>query len=340
MRDLLPKLRTWIEEGQAIALASVVSTWGSAPRSVGAYMAINADGQMIGSVSGGCVEGAVIEKASEVIRTGTAEYLHFGVADDTAWDVGLACGGKIDVFVQPIEAEGINKLIHELEDEHFVSHSSVVKGPENMLGASLVATEKEIIFSSASLASIEADIWKEISGISRKAKTISIAKENIEIFSNPLLPSPTLLIIGGVQIAIALAKMAKMMHFRPILIDPRRTFLNTDRFDNIGKIMQAWPAKAYAELSLTRNFAIASLTHDPKIDDPALIGALKSKAFYIGALGSKKTQGLRINRLREQGISENDLERIHGPIGLNIGANNPEEIALAIMSQVIQAYRG
>lgn len=339
MRDLLPDLGKWIERGDAIALASVVSTWGSAPRGVGAYMAINAAGQMIGSVSGGCVEGAVIERAGEVIRSGVAEYLHFGVANETAWDVGLACGGKIDVFVQAVEGEASRKLIHEIEQDHFVSHSSVVKGPVEMLGATLVATEKEILYSSASIKKLETAIWKEASSTTRKAKTIRIDDAGIEIFINPILPSPTLVIIGGVQIAIALAKIAKLMHFRPVLIDPRRAFLNADRFENLGQIVQAWPEKAYLKLALDRNFAIASLTHDPKIDDPALTGALKSNAFYVGALGSKKTQAKRISRLRELGFKERDLERIQGPIGLEIGAANPEEIALAIMGQVVQAYR-
>ncbi len=339
MRDLLPKLEEWINKGEEIALASVILTWGSAPRGVGSYMAINAAGQMIGSVSGGCVEGAVIQKAVEIIRSGQAENLHFGVADDTAWDVGLACGGNIDVFVQPINKAGTKTLIQEIREDHFVSHSTIIEGPDELLGATFVASDQEILFSSPALEDAKQEILKTIKGLGRTPKRAKLVEKDLGIFVNPILPSPTLVIIGGVQIAMALAKLAQLMHFRPILVDPRRAFLNPERFNDLGEILTLWPAKAYDEIVLGRHTAIASLSHDPKIDDPALMGALDSEAFYIGALGSKKTQARRIKRLESKGVSANQLARIQGPIGLEIGADNPEEIALAIMGQVIQAYR-
>lgn len=339
MRDLLPELGEWLDAGQEVALACVITTWGSAPRRVGSYMAVNTEGQMIGSVSGGCVEGAVMERAKAVIRSGKAEYLHFGVANETAWDVGLACGGEIDIFVQPVEAESIRMLIDYLMKERAISHHFVVAGTDALLGANLLTDKDGIIFLDKRLEGNEDALLAAVKANGNSVGRSKIAGEDLEIFSNPLLPSPTLVIVGGVQIAMALSKIARMLHFRPIIVDPRSAFLNTQRFGEEQEIIQAWPRQAFENIVLNASTALASLTHDPKIDDPALIGALNSEAFYIGALGSKKTQQRRLKRLREKGVSDEALARIQGPIGLDIGADTPEEIALAIAAQIVEAYR-
>jgi len=327
MRDLLPQLKTWLSSNQPFSLATVVSTWGSGPRKSGAYMAIREDNTILGSVSGGCVEGAVIEEAKKVIQTGKTKRLHFGVPDENAWNVGLACGGEIDVFLQPADPKVLGAIINELEAEEYAAHVFSL-APEAVPQQVALLTNGNVV---------ESDFEELLAEKPHKPRIFD--HEGKQFFLNPLPPSPELVIIGGVHVAQALAELAKLMHFQPIIVDPRRAFLNTERFPETERIIQAWPDKAYAEIGLSSSSAVASLSHDPKIDDPALLGALKSEAFYIGALGSRKTHEKRLKRLQEAGASSEDLVRIQSPIGVDIGADNPEEIALAIMAQVIQAYR-
>lgn len=330
MRDLLPELKNWIAAEQPFALATVVSTWGSAPRRAGSYMAVRKDGAILGSVSGGCVEGAVIEEAQGVITAEEAKLLHFGVADETAWDVGLACGGEIDVFVQPGQRKTLGPLIEGLEESRNMAHVFTLDE-----GKEVVIQDGRIEYAEAGL-----QLTNWVLELSRDAQTLEVGGQRA--FYNPLPPAPELVIVGGVQIAQALVEMAQQVHFRPVLIDPRRAFLNADRFPNVPQeqLIQSWPDKAYEQAPLHASSAVASLTHDPKIDDPALLGALKSEAFYVGALGSRKTHKKRLKRLAEAGASEEQLARIRSPIGVDIAAANPEEIALAIMAQVVGAYRG
>src|SRR3972149_356769 len=330
MRELLPDLENWLNAGERVALATVISTWGSAPRRAGSVIAISERGGIAGSVSGGCVEGAVIQAAQEVLETQRPQRLHFGVADETAWDVGLACGGEIDVFVQPVSGKIFEPLISRLREDKASVLSTVITGEENILGSQNLSDEKGKVLASSDglIALIELSDQPRI-----------VAGENIEIFLNPLPASPTLVTIGGVHIAIALSKIARALNFRTIVVDPRRAFGTAERFPEIDKLIQAWPQEAYAQHPLNSSTAVASLSHDPKIDDPALIAALSSNAFYVGALGSKKTQEKRHQRLLEAGLSEAKLARLHAPIGLEIGAAPPEEIALAIMGQGLATFR-
>ncbi len=330
MRELLPDLEQWLNKGERVALATVISTWGSAPRPAGSTMAVSESGGLVGSVSGGCVEGAVIQTAKEVLKSGRPQRLHFGVADDVAWGVGLACGGEIDIFVQPVKEKLFKELLPRLKADQGMVLNTVIKGAE--LGSQVLTDEagKVLIGNGAGPFLIKQD------GIEPK---IIEDKKGEEIFANPLPASPTLIMIGGVHIAIALAKLAHALNFRAVIIDPRKTFATTERFADVDKLIQAWPRAAFEQLPLNRSSAVASLSHDPKIDDPALTAALKSPAFYVGALGSKKTQARRRQRLLDAGMSEDEISRLHAPIGIQIGAETPEEIALAIMAEVIAAYR-
>lgn len=330
MRELLPDLENWLNTGEKVALATVISTWGSAPRKAGSTMAVNERGEFVGSVSGGCVEGAVIQTAKDVIQHQQSKRLHFGVADETAWDIGLACGGEIDIFVQPANKNILDPLLDRLKSNQPSILSTVISGDEKVLGSQNLTDGKgKLLASSDGLIALT-----ELSNLPR-----IVAGQNTEVFINPFPASPTLVMIGGVHIAISLAKIAKIQNFKTVLIDPRKAFGSSARFPEVDELIQVWPKQAYEHHPLNASSAVASLSHDPKIDDPALIEALNSDAFYVGALGSKKTQEKRRQRLLKAGVSEEKLSKLHAPIGLDIGAETPEEIALAIMSQVIAAYR-
>lgn len=339
MRDILTDLDRWQRDERSIALATVVHTWGSSPRGVGAKMAMTIDGGISGSVSGGCVEGAVYEAGIESLRTNRPRLLHFGVADETAWEVGLACGGSMDIFVKPLDKVLYPFLHSAWMDEHPSVLITIVRGPQELLGREVLFREDGRITGSTGNEWEHAvfKLAKEAlsQGISRRATL----NESIDVFLEVILPPTTLIIVGGVHIAIALASLAKTLGYRTIVIDPRKAWGNADRFPHVDGLVHAWPQEAFTQIQITRTSAVATLTHDPKLDDPALSVALNSPAFYVGALGGKTTNAKRRERLLNDGISESQLSRLHSPIGLSIGAQTPDEIALAIMSEVVNAHR-
>lgn len=342
MRDIFPQLIEWLEAGERIALAAVIQTWGSSPRPVGARMAITSSGKVYGSVSGGCVEAAVFQTAAEVLRSGTPQLLHFGVGDETAWEVGLACGGTIEVFVKPLEREVTYALQAALKKPAAVADLMIVRGPPPLLGSeALFASDRKLA------GDLEPGLERQALEISRQALQEGRSGrypleggELLEAFVDVIPPAPTLVMVGGVHIAIALAAIARTLGYRTVIIDPRRVFGSPERFEHADELIEAWPEEAFSRMELTGGTAISMLTHDPKIDDPALKIALASEAFYVGALGSRSTQAARRLRLLEAGLTTAQLGRLHGPIGLDIGAETPEEIALAIMAEVVAARRG
>jgi len=339
MRDIVDAMDRWRTEGKQIALATVLQTWGSSPRRAGSKMAVATDGQFAGSVSGGCVENAVMEAALETIKTSRPQLLHFGVADETAWGVGLACGGSIDVFVQPLSKEFFPHLRAAWVEELHAVHATVIHGSEHVLGREVLIREDEVVFGNI--------------GDHRQKKILELAKEvfvngesqrvrldeEMELFMEFIAPAPTLIVVGGAHIAVALMSIAKTLGYRTLLIDPRAIWSNEERFPNVDQLIRLWPDAAFQQVNITSSTATVMLTHDPKVDDPALKIVLNSSAFYVGALGSKTTNAKRRERLLNEGITETQLSRLHAPIGLDIGAETPEEIALAIMSEVVNAYR-
>jgi xanthine dehydrogenase accessory factor len=338
MRDILSDLDRWRAEDHSIAIATVIQTWGSSPRRAGAKMALTPDGKITGSVSGGCVEGAVYETGVEVLKSNQPQLLHFGVADETAWEVGLACGGSIDIFVKPLDMTFFESLRTILEEEQAAVVVTVVRGPEQLLGSEMLVRDDGYVTGALASQVFDKqalDLAREIltEGESRRA----MLNENIEVFMEAVLPPPTLIAVGGVHITIALMALAKTLGYRTIIIDPRSAFGNEERFPNVDQLIPLWPDEAFQQIPITRSTAIAMLTHDPKLDDPALKIALPSPAFYVGALGSKTTQAKRRQRLLEEGGLESQLNRLHGPIGLEIGAGTPEEIAISIMAEIVAA---
>jgi len=300
-------------------------------------MAITSEGMMVGSVSGGCVENAVVEAGIQSLKTGKPQLLHFGVADETAWEVGLACGGNIDIFVQPFDF--LNHLIGMLDADDEGSIVTVVQGPNELFGQVVLIHEDNLMVGSLGSERDELVLKMAQESFSLGRSGRIRLSEDVEIFVNVLLPRPTLVIVGGVHIAVALVVLAKTLGYRTILIDPRKSWGNEERFPHVDILIQSWIPDAFSNIDLTRSTAITMLTHDPKLDDPALRIALTSPAFYVGALGSRTTHAKRKERLLSEGLTESQLTRLHAPIGLDIGAQSPEEIALSIMSDVVKTHR-
>lgn len=330
MRDILPDIERWRAEDRPIAIATVVETWGSAPRTAGGKMAVSADGKISGSVSGGCVENAVVEAAQKTLASRVPQLLHFGVSDDTAWSVGLACGGTIEVFVEPLAAEIFEPVREALLQERPAAVATVIRGPDTLLGRKVALFADGRTFGAIDEEALAAARAALAEGASRR-----VSLGETELFIDVMLPSPRLVIVGGVHVAIPLVSLSKTLGFRTIVVDPRESFGNPKRFPHADEIVSDWPEAALARLGVNSSTAIAVLTHDPKLDDPALTAALRSPAFYVGALGSRRTHEKRRERLLAAGVTEDELSRLHAPIGLPLGGRSPEEIALAILAQVV-----
>ena len=309
---VLTSARDWLAAGHGVALATVIETWGSAPRRVGSHLAIRDDGLFEGSVSGGCVEGDVITEAAELIAARGFTRLDYGVADATAWEVGLACGGKISVLVQAVDvARFPPALIDSLIDARAAGQA--------------LALTTDLRSGTTVIAAGPATIGEAAGEAARTA------------FVQTYAPPLRLAVIGAVHIAQSLVPMARLLGYTPLVIDPRGLFAADARFDGIA-LDDGWPDEALARWRPNAASAVVALTHDPKLDDVALAAALRSPAFYIAALGSRKNHAARLDRLRALGLS--DVERVRGPAGLDIGAAAPSEIALAIAAQMIAAWRG
>jgi len=340
MREIFSAIDRWSSDNNVLALATVINTWGSSPRGISAKMLVNAEGEMAGSVSGGCVEGAVVEVAMEVIQTGIPQRLHFGVSDETAWEVGLACGGEIEVFVRLLDNNVFEALKSGWERGEPSVLCVVIKGTEDYLGHEILYHSRGRIAGNISYSHLEVIDSLAMDALNRgtSSKMMVTLMNGVEdeIFIDVIPSPPVFIIIGGVHIAIPLVAFANTLGFQTIVIDPRRKFGSPDRFKHAAQVINGWPQKVLTELNLSPSTAVAVLSHDPKIDDPALETVLSSSAFYVGALGSKKTQSARRERLLASGLTEIQVNRIKGPIGLDLGARSPEEIALAIMADIIK----
>jgi xanthine dehydrogenase accessory factor len=294
--------RAWADE--PLALATVVSTWGSAPRPRGSHMLVHADGRFEGSVSGGCVETDILQTAAEVIAGAPTQLKRYGVADAAAWEVGLPCGGEIAVLVQPVSADGFDpELFDRIADARAEGRALVVT-TDLATGHS---SERPL--------------------------------ETGEVFVNRYDPPRRLLIVGAVQIAQSLVALAATLGIDAVVIDPRARFLTPERFPG-ATLDDRWPDEAVAALRPDAATAVVTLSHDVKIDDSALAEALRHSTAYVGALGSRRSHAARRERLAALGVASADLDRIDGPVGLNIGAIGPSEIALSIAAAMVRAFHG
>lgn len=316
--DLIPEaVLAWAQAGKAAAVATVVETWGSAPRRAGSQMAVSELGEMVGSVSGGCIEGAVVLEAMEAIAAGVPRLLSYGVADETAFSAGLACGGTITVLVEPAAA-----LLGMLEELIAARAARVAVGYVVDLGdwsRRLVSVGAE--------AAVDARLRQDKAGIEAGR------------FILPCNPALRLVVVGAVHVAQPLVAMARLAGYDPVVVDPRQSFATPARFPG-EVILEDWPDEALLGLGLDARTAVVTLTHDPKLDDPAIGVALRSGCFYLGCLGSRKTHSARLERLQAAGFSGAEMGRIHAPVGLAIGAQGPGEIAVSIMAQITAVLRG
>ena len=309
--DPLAIAAAWRDDGHGVALATVVATWGSSPRPAGSQLVVRDDGAHRGSVSGGCIEGAVIEEALAVIADGVPRLLKYGVTNDMAWEVGLSCGGSVEVHV----ARTPDVLDQLLADRAVRRPVALVTNLET--GESELAHDHEAL---------------------REDRSRTEENDRDRVFVQVHNPPHRLIIVGAVHIAEPLAEMARLAGYEVTLIDPRGGFVGGEQYAAIETVKD-WPDKAMEALAPDARCAVVTLTHDPKLDDPALAVALGSEAFYIGCLGSRRTHGKRLERLAALGFSEAETARLHGPVGLDIGALSPVEIALSIMAEITQARR-
>lgn len=307
----------WHRDGRGAVLATVVETWGSAPRPVGSQLVISGDGDMAGSVSGGCVEGAVVMEAMEAVGTGAAQMLEFGVSDDEAFAVGLACGGRIRVWLEPVGQALPEAMLADL----------VAARAARKPVAYVVNTETGERRLNA------AEPWAD-----RFRADRSGMEEDGQTFVHVHNPPLRMIVVGAVHIAQALLPMARMAGYDVSLVDPRPAFAQETRFPGEA-VIDDWPDEAMDALAPDARTAIVTLTHDPKLDDPAISRALGSDVFYLGCLGSTRTHAKRVTRLSEAGFTEEQIARIHAPVGLDIGARGPAEIAVSILAEVTKRLR-
>jgi xanthine dehydrogenase accessory factor len=344
MIDLVPQIEDWLAAGKEVAVATVIRVVGSAPRPVGARMIVSSTGQMAGSVSGGCVETTVYEEMMDVLRGGPPRKLHFGITEDMIWEVGLACGGTIDVLVQRLDPALFYALVDLASREEPVALVTVVSGTGNSgnweTGDSILISHDGIVpdvgaprishYASqiTSRAQQMLAAWAETGALHEVAP-------GLEVFIEPFLPPPVLLVVGGVHIAIPLTRFAKELGFRVIVVDPRAKFANRERFPEADEVLLQWPDEAFEHLTVDSGTYVVLLTHDPKIDEPTLAAALETDAAYIGAIGSRGTHAARFERMARWGVTAEQLRRVYAPIGLDLGGRTPQETALSIIAEVV-----
>jgi xanthine dehydrogenase accessory factor len=321
--DSIPEIALgWHRAGKGAALATVIETWGSAPRQAGSQLAISGAGEIMGSVSGGCVEGAVVTEALAALEDGKPRVLTFGVSDETAFSVGLACGGTIRILVEPVGAG--DRALAEAMLADLVAARAARQAVA--LVVRLEAWARELVPAGVD-AAVDARLRADRSGMEEDGRFVAV--------HNPPL---RMIVVGAVHIAQALLSVARTCGYDCTLIDPRSAFGSAARFPG-EVIIEEWPDEAMEALAPDTRTAIVTLTHDPKLDDPAIRIALRSGAFYLGCLGSSKTHAKRVDRLLAAGFTQDEIARIHAPVGLDIGAKTPAEIAVSVMAQITQRLR-
>src|ERR1700722_506423 len=365
MRDILSRITKWWEAGETFGLATVVGTYRSAPRDPGAALAVAAAGEheVVGSVSGGCVEGAVYELSLEVCRTGTPVLQTYGVSDDDAFAVGLTCGGIIDIFVERVDKAGfpeLGEIAAAVERGEPVAVATVISGP-GQAGARRVIWSRDAASADAdgggwhhgasgSLGAARLDaavdddvrgmLAQGLTGIRRYGEHGERRGDELSIFVNSFAPAPRMLVFGAIDFAAAVARVGKFLGYHVTVCDARKVFATASRFPDADEVVVDWPHRFLAATEVDARTVVCVLTHDPKFDVPLLEVALRTPAGYIGAMGSRRTHDDRLARLREVGLTEDELARLRSAIGLDLGARTPEETAVSIAAELIQLRWG
>jgi xanthine dehydrogenase accessory factor len=344
MREVLNEVAEWAAEGRSAAVATVVRTWLSAPRQPGAAMAVSDQGEALGSVSGGCVEGAVYELGERVLDERVSVLQRYGVSDDDAFAVGLTCGGTLEVFVERVDSESfpeIGEVAAAVRDGVAVAVATVIAGRE-VPGARLVVWEDKF---SGSLGSTRLDdsVVDSVRGLLSQGRSATLhvgangerRMEDLTIFVEAFAPPPDMYVFGATDFASAVVGIGKFLGYRVTVCDARPIFATKRRFPGADEVIVDWPHRWLPTVPVSARTVLCVLTHDPKFDVPLLEVALKTDAGYIGAMGSRRTHEDRLERLREVGIEESELARLRSPIGLDLGARTPEETALSIAAEIV-----
>ena len=351
MRDILDSITQWWDANETFGLATVVQTFSSAPREPGAAMAVSPAGDVVGSVSGGCVEGAVYELATEVTATGQPVLRRYGVSDNDAFAVGLTCGGIIDIFVAPASRErfaALGEIAAAVQTGTPVAVATIIEGP-GVIGSRRIIWEGER--SDGTLGAgdrldeaVDDDargmLAQGLTGVRRYGPEGERRRDELAVFVQSFAPAPRMLVFGAIDFAAAMAKAGKFLGYRVTVCDARPVFATASRFPDADEVVTDWPHRYLSRISTDERTVICVLTHDPKFDVPLLEVALRRPAAYIGAMGSRRTHEDRLARLREAGVGESEIARLRSPIGLDLGARTPEETAIAIAAELIQLRWG
>jgi xanthine dehydrogenase accessory factor len=377
MREIAPRLRAWLAQDTPFAVATVVDVRGSAPRRPGAAMAVAADGRVAGSVSGGCVEGAVYEAAAEAIKTGEPGLYRYGISDGDAFEVGLTCGGTVEISVQPyVDAESRRRMLQLMDAVDAgapVALATVISRPYEHLGAQLVVTSEGARAEGAEIegaegedagtdgstmdgseidrsetAALRAAVADDARGL--LARGVSAVRHygvrgqrrmnDVSVFIQTFTPPARFLVFGATDYAMAAVRIGAFLGYRVTVCDARPVFATRERFPDADEVVRAWPHEYLATTDVDERTVVCVLTHDPKFDIPLLVAALRTRAGYIGVMGSRRTHRDRAARLRAEGVGEADLARLSSPVGLDLGARTPEETAVSIAAEIIKSRWG
>jgi xanthine dehydrogenase accessory factor len=352
VRELLPALEAWRAEGQGTGRAVVVRTFGSAPRPEGAVLLRADDGRIAGSVSGGCVEGAAAEEIEKARANGRSRVIRYGISDEDAWDVGLACGGTIDVLIEPVLSDAVASaaeargraiatvLPADAPPAEFGQHPPGEGAPPE---PPIIVSGEGIVAGSLGSETADAALVAAASEALLRGTSRTVEIEGRSVFIEAFPVRPRLVVVGAVEVARSLVRFARELGFETVVVDGRASFATPERFpaDLVDRLVVGWPDEVADEIGLGPNDAVAVLTHDVKFDEPAIVEALQRNCRYVGAVGSRKTQADRRARLRDAGVTDEELGRLRGPVGLDLGGRAPAETALAIMAEVVaQRYGG
>ncbi len=352
MRDVLESLQRWYAEGVPVGLATVVAVRKSAPRQPGASMAVTPRGEVAGSVSGGCVEGAVFEESQAVLASGVAKRLSYGISDDDAFSIGLTCGGEIDLFVEVLDRERLpsfEALVASIQSEEPVAVATVLDlgGTGLPIGAKLVVWPDRAE-GSLGHADLDDAVAEDTRGLLLQGQTAQRRYgargerrlDEVAVFIQSFAPKPRMYVFGAIDFAAAVARIGSFLGYYVTVCDAREIFATSKRFPEADEVIVEWPHRFLPNAPIDTRTVICVLTHDPKFDVPLLEVALRTDAGYIGAMGSRRTHEDRLARLLERGLTEDEISRLRSPIGLDIGGRTPEETAVSIAAEVIQLRWG
>jgi xanthine dehydrogenase accessory factor len=350
MKELLDQVRAWQAEGADVGRAVVVRTFRSVPRPEGANLVATADGRLAGSVSGGCVEGAAFEEIQRARADGVDRVIRYGISDEQAWDVGLACGGTIDVLVEPfVRPEvvaaaagrgGVAVVIPLPSDAPPAGFGPHAAGAGEPPGAAFTVTDDGSMAGTTGSPDADAAIARGARDLLARGGSTIVEAGGRQWFLEGFPVPPRLVIVGGGQVAVPLARIAHELDYAVVVVDGRSAFATRERFPGVDALVIGWLDEVAEEIGLSPSDAVAVLTHDTKFDEPAIVEALRRGCRYVGAIGSRKTQAFRRTRLLEIGVEEASLARLRGPIGLDLGGLAPAETALAIMAEIVANRHG